>query len=76
MVEIHNSRGKDIDGLSASLSLVVDTSIKHSATMEGKGAWSLTGKKSWLMDMILRQELSINSLHHGLAKTLPHRVYQ
>ena len=50
--EIHSSHGKDVDGLSASLSRSVDTSIMHRAAMEEKGAWSLTGKKSWPMDTI------------------------
>ena len=47
MKEIHSSHGKLASGLSASLSLVVGTSITHCAAMEGKGEWSLTKKKPW-----------------------------
>ena len=51
---------RDVDGFSTSMSLLADTSITHSVAMEGKGAWSLTGEKYWLMDMILRWEPYIN----------------
>ena len=61
MVEIHSFHGKDVDGLSASLRRLEDTSITHCAAMEGSDAWSLRSKKSWSMDTILRQEPSINS---------------
>ena len=61
MGEIHSFHGKDVDGLSTSLSRSVGTSIMHCVVMEGKGAWLLTGEKSWSMDTILRQEPSINS---------------
>ena len=62
MGEIHNSHGKDVNGLSASLSRLFNTSITHCVAMEGKGAWSLTGEKSWSMDMILRLPPSTNSM--------------
>ena len=55
MVEIHSFHGKDVDGLSASLRRLEDTSITHCAAME------VRSKKSWSMDTILRQEPSINS---------------
>ena len=58
--EICSSHGKLASGSNASLSLVVDTSIMHCATMKEKGTWSLTGKQFWLMDTILRQEWYIN----------------
>ena len=58
----HNSHGKLASGLSTSLSLVVGTSIMHCVVMEMKSAWSLTKKKSWSIDMTLRQEASINSM--------------
>ena len=63
MEEIHSSHGKAVDGLSTSS--VVGTSITHCAAMEGKGKWSLTAKKSWSMDTILRQEPSISSMDAG-----------
>ena len=61
MEEIHNSRRKLASGLSASVSLVVGTSIIHCAAMEEKGEWSLTKKKFWSMDMVLRLQSSISS---------------
>ena len=61
MEEIQNSHGQLASGLRVSPSLVVGTSITQYVVMEGKGEWSLTKKKSWSVDMILRQEPSINS---------------
>ena len=57
MGEIHSSHGKLAGGLSASLSGLVSTSIMHCVAMEGKSVWSLTKKKSWSMDTILRHQL-------------------
>ena len=62
MGEIHSFRGKDVNGLNASLSRLVGTSLTHCAAMEGNDAWSLTNKKSWSMDMILRLPPSTNSM--------------
>ena len=59
--QIHSTHGKLAGGLNTSPSLVVGTFIMHCAAMEEKGAWSLTGtKKSWLIGMTLRHQLSIN----------------
>ena len=62
MGEIHSSCGKLAGGLSSSPSLGVGTSIMHCATIEGKGVWLLTKKKSWPMDMTLKHQPSINSM--------------
>ena len=60
MEEIHNSRGKVASGLSASLSLVVSTSITHCAAMGGgrgggDGEWSLTRRNlvQWIRSFFL-----------------------
>ena len=62
MEEIHNSHGNLASGLSTSLSGSEGISSMHCVVMEVKGLWSLTKKKSWSMDMILRLQLSISSI--------------
>ena len=63
MEEIHSFHGNLACGLSDSLSGSVDTFITHCVVMEKKGTWSLTKKKSWLMDTILRLQPSINKFY-------------
>ena len=55
MARIRSFLGMLAGGSSASPSLVVGTFITHCATMEGKGVWSLTKTKFWLVDSILGQ---------------------
>ena len=52
MGEGHNFHG----GLSASLTLVINTSIMQCVAMETKGAWSLTKKKCWSMNTTQRHQ--------------------
>ena len=62
MVGICSSHGKLVGGSSASPSLVVDTFITHCAAMKEKDVRLLTGKKSWLMDMISKLQPFINCM--------------
>ena len=47
---------------SAILSGLEGTFIMHCVAMEGKGVWSLTKKKSWLMDTTLKPQPLVNSM--------------
>ena len=60
--EIHSFHGKLAGGLSASLSGLVGTFITRCVAMEERKLQQSTKKKSWLMDTILRHQLSINSM--------------
>ena len=54
--------GKFAVGLSTSRSLLVGTFIMHCAVTDEKDAWLLTKTKSWLTGLIVRCQLSINSM--------------
>ena len=76
MVEIHNSCGKLASGLSAIPSGLEGTSIMHCVDMVGKGVWSLTKKKSWLMDTIprLQQSMDASGMVVLASRDLPMKV--